>query len=434
MPSSRRRKRTAKAVLDGIKAVLKDPQIRVTPPPSLKLECSDEKTEKEDERLLDLWLQNDDKPETELLRAAISSMNLYNVLGWDSTAQQEAAKKLLLRQQARVGKLIQQYGGDREKMLAIAAYGMIVVRNMELLGSQALEGEQLALASKIANYVASFIDPLISDIKTKHDYKMMRPAFLVARWAGLLGANEVKLDEGVIGRAYLCGHDVQGGDHPYAQLAGTGMGAQEHFRYHILPRLGEWEIQAHRGRHREFRLIRGRGTRDRSEFSSNGDSREFRPLRGDRYLRHRPSRPRQRAVRLRGWAGRLNQHDQGELGIDLQVASEGRRVPLPGHAAERAGDHHRPVVRRHVAQRQGHRDASNQGDPYAEVKLRSALRSLGAAQRGRGALARSRPSPKRTECLPTINVRSPLPRKGPVFRAFFFWLTGAPYPFSAVYP
>ena len=126
-------------------------------------------------------------------------MNQYELMGWDSTAQQEAAGKLLLRQQARVGKLIQQYGGDREKMLAIAAYGMIVVRHMELLGSQALEGEQQALASRIANYVASFIDPLISDIKTKHDYKMMRPAFLVARWAGLLGANAVKLDEGVIG-------------------------------------------------------------------------------------------------------------------------------------------------------------------------------------------------------------------------------------------
>jgi hypothetical protein len=192
-------KAKAQAVLDGIAAVLKDPQIKVTPPPSMSLECGDEVTEMLDEQVLDYWLRTADEPETELLRAAIDSMNLYNLLGWDSTAQQDAARKLLFRQEARVGKLIQQYGGDREKMLAIAAYGMIVVRNMELMGNQALEGEERALASKIANYVASFIDPLISDIKTKHDYKMMRPAFLVARWAGLLGANDVKLDEGTIG-------------------------------------------------------------------------------------------------------------------------------------------------------------------------------------------------------------------------------------------
>ena len=192
-----RAKANWKAVLDAINAVLKDSQIRVTTPPSISLECGDEVTEMLDEQALDYWLKTVDEPEGELLRAAFSTpRKSTSFMGWDTTAQQEAADKLLLRQQARVGKLIQQYAGDREKMLAIGSYGLDVLWNMEMKGGEALAGEAQALASKIANYVASFFDPMIEDIKTKHDYKLMRPAFLLAKRIVLLGADPAKFDEG----------------------------------------------------------------------------------------------------------------------------------------------------------------------------------------------------------------------------------------------
>jgi len=189
-------KATAKALLDRINALLKDPQIKVTPPPSVSLECSDEVTEMLEQQLLDLWLRSADDPEGELLRAAVSAAHEYQVQGLDDTALFQAAQKLLLRQKARAEKLIQQYGSDREKMLAIGTYGLIVARNMDLVGG--LEAEEQALGAKVANYVASFVDGLIDDIRTKHDYKMMRVAILVGKWANLLGVNEGKFDETAI--------------------------------------------------------------------------------------------------------------------------------------------------------------------------------------------------------------------------------------------
>jgi len=54
------------------------------------------------------------------------------------------------------------------------------------------------LGSKAANYVASFVDGLIDDIKTRHDYKIVRPAIFVGKWANLLGVNEGKFDEAAI--------------------------------------------------------------------------------------------------------------------------------------------------------------------------------------------------------------------------------------------
>ena len=187
-----------KAIRDAINTALKDPQIRVTPPPSVSLECGDEFTEMLDQVSIDLWMRSVDEPEGELLRATFSSMKLYTIMGWDTAEQQAAADKLLLRQEARVGKLIQQYAGDREKMPAIVSYGISVWWDMTLKGSPTLEGEGPALASKIANYVSSFIDPLINDIKTKHDYKLMRPALLIARQLSLLGGGESKVNEDAI--------------------------------------------------------------------------------------------------------------------------------------------------------------------------------------------------------------------------------------------
>jgi hypothetical protein len=262
-------KARAVVVLEKVKAVLADPQIRVTVPPSLSLECSDEVTEMLDQQSIDLWLRSADDPETELLHALLSSATQHELLGLDNSALWDAVRKVLLRQQARAEKLIKEYANDRERMLAVGSYGLIVARNMQFVGG--LEAESSALIARVGEYDASFIDGLIEDIIAKHDYKMFRPVLLVGKWANLLGITEGKFDGSLIIRRAMAAMEFKLKTKAVMQHHGIDDG-----------KTGTWTVQSEipvtLGADDDFRpVLSGEGSGKYISFTATGGS-SFEPM------------------------------------------------------------------------------------------------------------------------------------------------------------
>ena len=174
----------AAALLKEAKELNKKP-IRFPPPPSVELECAgDEAAQKGKDEAISKWVNAALEPERDLQFRLLTVAKDMSLMGLEYQPLLDAAGGLSVRGLWKAEKLLAAYPKDRDKILPISRFVATALGNYQVYG-----GEDQSLFAELAGWLQSFIDDMISDIRTKHDYRLARTALTVAAMAGITGAD-----------------------------------------------------------------------------------------------------------------------------------------------------------------------------------------------------------------------------------------------------
>ena len=168
--------------LAAVAKKLRRAPMEVPVPPSIPLDCPDEKTSE----AMDQFVQSALNPETEL---AVKMMKQWRIIALTSETPMEGMPDLIVGMALRVVRkataMIKQYYGSEEKLMAVTAFALTAARHLALLGGDPAMQQQIL--ADLAEWNRSLIDKLINEIGKNHNYKRIPTAVAVAYHASLLG-------------------------------------------------------------------------------------------------------------------------------------------------------------------------------------------------------------------------------------------------------
>ena len=166
-----------KALIEQIKALLKQSNISIVPPPSYELQCNEDPVvELLTEQLVQSYVKQGGDPELGLLEQLIAVRRELAMLGVEpgDGYQAQLANRLLVKAQT----LIKTYGSQRDKALAILGLAHKAANVLQLLGDSEIEQK---FFSEIAGWLSKLVPDMLKDIRTKHDYRLVNAIFTLTR-------------------------------------------------------------------------------------------------------------------------------------------------------------------------------------------------------------------------------------------------------------
>lgn len=165
------------ALIEQIKALLKQSNVSIVPPPSYELECNEDPVvELLTEQLVQSYVKQGGDPELGLLEQLITVRRELAMLGVEpgDSYQTQLANRLLAKAQ----KLIKTYGSQRDKVLAILGLAHKAANVLQLLGDSAIEQK---FFGEITAWLSKLVPDMLKDIRTQHDYRLVNAVFTLTR-------------------------------------------------------------------------------------------------------------------------------------------------------------------------------------------------------------------------------------------------------------
>ena len=165
------------ALIEQIKALLKQSDVSIVPPPSYELECNEDPVvELLTEQMVQSYVKQGGDPELGLLEQLIAVRRELAMLGVEpaDSYQAQLANRLLVKAQT----LIKTYGSQRDKALAILGLAHKAANVLQLLGDSGIEQKYF---SEIAGWLSQLVPGMLKDIKTQHDYRLVNAVFTLTR-------------------------------------------------------------------------------------------------------------------------------------------------------------------------------------------------------------------------------------------------------------
>lgn len=165
-----------------VKKALKQPVAKMAPPPDYELECNDDPVvAMTTEQLVKAYVKQAGNPELDLLQRLLDVRRELQLLGLTTreTHQAELAERLLVKTRD----LIQTYGKDRNKALAILGFAHRAQEVVALMGGNAGQ----SFYAEIAAWLKTLMPELLRDLREKHDYRAVGAALALAQAIVLSG-------------------------------------------------------------------------------------------------------------------------------------------------------------------------------------------------------------------------------------------------------
>lgn len=165
------------ALIEQIKALLKQSNVSIVPPPSYELECNEDPVvELLTEQLVQSYVKQGGDPELGLLEQLITVRRELAMLGVEpaDSYQAQLANRLLVKAQT----LIKTYGSQRDKVLAILGLAHKAANVLQLLGDSAIEQK---FFGEITGWLSKLVPGMLKDIRTQHDYRLVNAVFTLTR-------------------------------------------------------------------------------------------------------------------------------------------------------------------------------------------------------------------------------------------------------------
>lgn len=169
--------RHQKVLIEQIKALLKQSDVSVLPPPSYELECNEDPVvDLLTEALVQQYVKQGGDPEMGLLGQLITVRRELAMLGVEpgDSYQAQLANRLLVKAQ----KLVRTYGSQRDKVLAILGLAHRAANILQLLGDPAVEQK---FFGEIIGWLSKLLPGMLEDIRTQHDYRLVNAVFTLTR-------------------------------------------------------------------------------------------------------------------------------------------------------------------------------------------------------------------------------------------------------------
>ncbi len=174
-----------KAAEAAAKKLLKTP-IDVQHPPSISLKCH-HATEKQEDAIIDKFIEEFNKPELEVFLALISSATDTELTTGELPDRKFTLElRVLNRLIEKANTLITKYRGDEDKYIAVSRAAFSVEKRYQLLAGS---GEDNSLLPKLSAWAKEIAEKYLRELKENHEYKNIHPIFKIAREAGLLGVD-----------------------------------------------------------------------------------------------------------------------------------------------------------------------------------------------------------------------------------------------------
>lgn len=175
--------------LEAIAKKLRRAPLEVPVPPSVALDCTDEKSN----QAVEAFVENAMNPELDL---AVQMLTQWRIVALttqtDVAGIPELAIGMAMRLTRKATAMIKQYYGSEDKLLPVSIFALDAARKLALLGHGEPMVEELTqqVLSDLANWNAGLIDKLVNEIGKKHNYQRIPTALMVAYHAALLGNRE----------------------------------------------------------------------------------------------------------------------------------------------------------------------------------------------------------------------------------------------------
>ena len=180
VPDADEQRKSAEA---AAKKLLKMP-IEVPHPPLISLKCHHD-TEKQDDAILNEFVEEFNKPELEVFLALISSATDTELTTGELPDREFTLElRVLNRLIKKANTLITEYRGDEDKYIAISRAAFSVERRYQLLAGS---GGDNSLLPKLSAWAKEIAEKYLKELKENHEYKNIHPIWKIAREAGLLG-------------------------------------------------------------------------------------------------------------------------------------------------------------------------------------------------------------------------------------------------------
>lgn len=166
-------------------AVMREP-ITVPEPPSTAVSCAEEGKAERDSQSLTAFQDAFNHPEGTLCAQMLAVQKELQLLGAEPDYAREAALMDRLGQKALT--LVEEYGGDIEKVPAIAMVGIQTAANIQLLGLDDA-GRSAALLNALSSMYENAMEELFRRLVEEHDYGVVQPILDAARASLLLSAD-----------------------------------------------------------------------------------------------------------------------------------------------------------------------------------------------------------------------------------------------------
>lgn len=165
------------ALIEQIKALLKQGEVSIVPPPSFELECNEDPVvDLLTEELVQHYVKQGGEPELGLLEQLITVRKELAFLGVQPSDSHQT--QLATRLMAKVQKLIKTHGNQRDKALAILGLAHKAANVLQILGDSAIEERYFA---EITGWLSKLVPGMLKDIRTQHDYRLVNAVFTLTR-------------------------------------------------------------------------------------------------------------------------------------------------------------------------------------------------------------------------------------------------------------
>lgn len=165
---------------------LRNTPLDIPVPPSISLECKDEKGQNQENELVNSFVNNALNPEATLLLQLLQQRRILALVGnTDLENNWDAEIALALRTTQKATALMDQYSGQEDKLVPVTQFAITAARNLAVIGGDQTVVQEIL--SKLASWNSDLVDKLIEDIHTNHQYKKIPVVLQIARNAQLLG-------------------------------------------------------------------------------------------------------------------------------------------------------------------------------------------------------------------------------------------------------
>lgn len=182
VPDAGEQRKSAEA---AAKKLLKMP-IEAPHPPSISLKCHHD-TEKQDDAIIDEFIEEFNKPELEVFLTLISSATDTELTTGELPDREFTLElKVLNRLMEKANTLITEYKGDEDKYLAVSRAALSVEKRYQLLAGS--EGDN-SLLPKLSAWAEEIAEKYLKELKENHEYKNIHPILKIVREGGFMGVD-----------------------------------------------------------------------------------------------------------------------------------------------------------------------------------------------------------------------------------------------------
>ncbi len=168
------------------KELLKKP-VNVPVPPSISLICHHD-TEAQDDFVLDIFIEEFNKQELEIVNALISSARSHVLLTGDEYDPDYSLEiRLLNRLMNKAETLMDKYMDQEDRYIPVVRAALAAEKKFMLLAGSS--GDAKSLLPKVAKWAKEIADKFLKELTENHEYKNIHPVIKIAREAALLGSN-----------------------------------------------------------------------------------------------------------------------------------------------------------------------------------------------------------------------------------------------------